>query len=70
MTYKNIQEHILTRKKMNRYDCPDRTLQHEPQLFQEAKYDNCRKCGGHHEIVNLEYELCQGCADEEYFDKD
>ena len=55
---------------MNRYDCPDKTLRDEPQLFQEAKYDNCRKCGGHHEIVNLEYELCQGCADEEYFDKD
>ena len=68
MTYKNIQEHILTRKKMDRYDCPDRTLEQEPQLFNEVKYDFCRKCGGHNEIVNLEYELCQGCVNEEDFD--
>ena len=53
---------------MDRYDCPDRTLEQEPQLFNEVKYDFCRKCGGHNEIVNLEYELCQGCVDEEDFD--
>ena len=53
---------------MDRYDCPDRTLQQEPQLFNEDVYDICRKCGGHHEIIDLEYELCQGCVNEEDFD--
>ena len=53
---------------MNNHNCPDRTLQQEPQLFNEVKYDLCNKCGGHHEIVNLEYELCRECADEDISD--
>ena len=50
---------------LNKSDCPDWTLQQEPQLFNEDVYDICRKCGGHHEIIDLEYELCQECVDEE-----
>ena len=53
------------RKKMDRYDCPDRTLQQEPQLFNEDVYDICNCCGGHHEMIDVENELCQECIDEE-----
>ena len=68
MNFKNIQEHILEWDDMNRYNCPDWTLQQEPQLFNEVIYDICNCCGGHHEIIDVENELCQGCVDEEDFD--
>ena len=50
---------------MDRYDCPDRTLRDEPQLFNEAIYDICNCCGGHHEMIDVENELCQDCVDKE-----
>ena len=53
---------------MDRYDCPDRTLRDEPQLFNEVIYDICNCCGGHHEMIDVENELCQGCVDEADFD--
>ena len=53
------------RKKVNRYNCPDWTLQQEPQLFNEDVYDICSCCGENREMIDVENELCQECIDEE-----
>ena len=50
---------------MNNHDCPDRTLEQEPQLFNEDVYDTCSCCGEHREMIDVENELCQECIDEE-----